>query len=178
MASKWLASFRQAEGSDFDASTPVPKCQKSQKGIFDNSGISAWLKTENDSPDAMLVEWSDGVSQLGMIARPACIRAARWRQMVVEAGHFLRDWSAQASVLGWTTLDIFGVHRTHPVGRIDCAGLVVLLCGAEVVAIASVTVCTRNPTGATLNYCRRPLRESVPLWELRSGRTRQGQDEV
>jgi hypothetical protein len=115
MARKWLASFRQAGGGRFDFSSPAPKCQKCQKGIFGNSGILAWPKEKNDSPDSLLADWIEGVSQLRMIARPACIRAAHWHQVVADAGRFLQDFGGQAAALGWTTADIFGAHPTHPV---------------------------------------------------------------
>jgi hypothetical protein len=58
-------SFRQANGGDFDPSTPVPKCQKSQKASFDNFGILARGKTENDNPDPLLVEWGSNLWPTG-----------------------------------------------------------------------------------------------------------------
>lgn len=114
-----------------------------------------------------LAEWFEGVAQLGEMVRPARIRPDAWRQIVADAVRFLRDWGTQASSLGWTTLDIFGAHPTHPVERVDCVGMIAILHGAEVVAISDATICTRNRSGARLTYRRRPLPDSVPLWRLK-----------
>jgi hypothetical protein len=111
-------------------------------------------------------EWVDGVARLISIPYPAMVRPHRWRLAVKDARRLLRDWAAQASALGWTTVDIFGCHPTHPVERLDCAGLILLLHGDQVAAITNNSACTRTRTGATLSYCRRPRPESVPLWEL------------
>ena len=165
MASKWLASFRQAGSGGFDVYTPAPKCQKRQKGFFGNSGILAWPKEKNDSPDPLLADWIEGVSQLRMIAGPACIRAARWQQVVADAGSFLQDFGGQAAALGWTTGDIFGAHPTHPVQRIDCAGLILLLHGDELVALTVEAGHIRTRTGAPMTFPRRRRRGAVPLWE-------------
>lgn len=117
--------------------------------------------------DTLPAEWSEGVAQLGEMVRPARIRPDDWRQIVADAARFLRDWGSQAAALGWTTLDIFGAHPTHPVERVDCVGLIAILHGAEVVAISDATICTRNRSGARLTYRRRPLPDSIPLWRLK-----------
>jgi hypothetical protein len=164
MASKWLASFRQAGSGGFDVSTPAPS-QKRQKDFFGNSGILDWPKEKNDSPDPLLAGWIEGVSQLRIIARPACIRAAGWQQVVADAGRFLQDFGGQAAVLGWTTGDIFGAHPTHPVQRIDCAGLI-LLHGDELVALTVEAGHIRTRTGAPMTFPRRRRPGAVPLCEL------------
>jgi hypothetical protein len=61
----------------------VPKCQKSEKVIFDNSGILTWPTEGNGSPDSLAAEWTEGVSLLAAIARPVCIRADRRRHTVL-----------------------------------------------------------------------------------------------
>jgi hypothetical protein len=90
----------------------------------------------------------------------------RWRQAITDAGRFLGRWGAQAAALGWTTLDIFGAHPTHPVERVDCAGLIILLHGDELVAITADSARTRRRSGAILTFYRRPRPGAVPLWEL------------
>jgi hypothetical protein len=94
------------------------------------------------------------------------VRPDRWRRAIIDAGRFLDQWGAQAAALGWGTLDIFGAHPTHPLQRLDCVGLILLLHDAEVVAITSASACTRTYRGGTLSYYRRPRPGAVPLWEL------------
>ena len=111
-------------------------------------------------------EWHDGVDRLSTLAAPAMVRPQRWSLLTRDARRFLRDWGAQAAALGWTTPDIFGAHPTHPLQRLDCAGLVWLLHGDDVMAITSASACMRTSRGATLTYYRRPRPGAVPLWQL------------
>ena len=100
------------------------------------------------------------------MAGPPGIRPDRWRQVIIDAGRFLDHWGAQAAALGWGTLDVFGAHPTHPLQRLDCAGLALLLHGDEVLAVTADSARTRRRSGAILTYYRRPRPEAVPLWEL------------
>ena len=115
---------------------------------------------------ALLAEWNAGVSRLQTMACPAGVRPDRWRQAIVDAGRFLDQWGAQAAALGWSTLDVFGAHPTHPLERLDCAGLIILLHGDELLAFTADTARTRRRSGAILTYYRRPRPEAVPLWKL------------
>jgi hypothetical protein len=118
-------------------------------------------------PAEVPAEWIDGVARLSTLPLPTIVRRERWCLAIRDARRFLRDWGAQASALGWTTLDVFGAHPTHPLQRLDAAGLIVLLCGAEVVALTADTARIRKRSGAILSYERRPRPGAVPLWELR-----------
>lgn len=111
--------------------------------------------------------WAEGFACLQTMACPATIRADRWEQLLVDAGRFLDQWPAQAAALGWNTLDVFGAHPTHPIERLDCAGLILLLHGDELLAFTADTARTRRRSGAILTYYRRPRPEAIPIWELR-----------
>jgi hypothetical protein len=111
-------------------------------------------------------EWTAGVARLRTMVPPR-VRPDRWRQTIVDAGRFLDQWGAQAAALGWSTLDVFGAHPRHPIERLDCAGLVILLHGDELAALTADTARIRTSSGALLTYYRRPRRGAVPLWELR-----------
>jgi hypothetical protein len=100
------------------------------------------------------------------MACPPGVRPDRWRQAIVDAGRFLHQWGAQATSLGWSTLDVFGAHPTHPVERVDCAGLVLLLRGDELLVITADTARIRRSSGAILTWYRRPRPGAVLLWEL------------
>ena len=130
-------------------------------------GASAKVaKVAKVAPPNVPAEWADGVARLITLPPPTMVHRPRWQLAVKDARRFLRDWAGQASALGWTTLDVFGAHPTHPVERVDRAGLIILLHGNEVVAITRDSACTRTRSGATLSYCRRPRPDAVPLWEL------------
>ena len=110
--------------------------------------------------------WMTGVARLRTMPRPARIRLDDWRRIVADAARFLDGWGAQAAALGWSTLDLLGCHPTHPIERIDCAGLVLLLRGDEVAAITADAARLTTPGGAHLTYYRRPRPGAVPLWQL------------
>ena len=111
-------------------------------------------------------EWTVGVTRLSTMVCPATVRPDRWQRTVVDAGCFLDRWGAEAGALGWTTLNLFGAHPTHPIERLDCAGLVLLLHGDELVALTADAGRMRTRSGALLTYYRRRLLTTVPLWEL------------
>jgi hypothetical protein len=94
---------------------------------------------------------------------PALIDVGRWRQCVEDAKGFLAKWGEQAEQLGWSSIDLFGLHppptKPHPsyrrLSRYDATGLVWLLEGRSVVALTADTASIRNPdTGAVTVYRR------------------------
>ena len=101
------------------------------------------------------------------MACPAGMRPDRWQEMIDDAGGFLDRWAVKAAALGWDTASVFGAHAERPVERVDCAGLVWLLHGDEVVAITADMARIRTRTGALQTYHRRPRPGVAPLWELR-----------
>jgi hypothetical protein len=73
---------------------------------------------------------------------------------------------AQAQALGWSALDLFGVHPEVGVRRVDCCGSLMLSSGVRVVAVSADAIGYANG----LVYRRRSVRPSVPLWEFEHGR--------
>jgi hypothetical protein len=57
---------------------------------------------------------------------------ADWQQGVIDARRFLRTWERQAGDLGWTTVDLSGLHEPpansgltyRRLGRYDATGLI------------------------------------------------------
>src|SRR5262249_55476243 len=111
-------------------------------------------------------EWVVGVEKLKLMRVPQSIAPQHWRQVVDDAALFLSYWGAAAASLGWGTLDLFGAHRLRPLARYDAAGLVVVLDGAEVVALTVDCAEIRTRSGALQHYRRRPFNEPgrVALW--------------
>jgi hypothetical protein len=83
---------------------------------------------------------------------PAYVPEDRWRQCIEDGRAFLAKWRSQAEALGWTSEDLFGLHpppaHPHPsyrrLSRYDCTGLLWLLQGKEVIALAAHTAKIRN----------------------------------
>ncbi len=59
-------------------------------------------------------------------------------------------------------------HRTKPMARLDCAGLVPILRGRPVVAITDDSAAIKTASGGALTFCRRgtPPVARCLVWEL------------
>jgi hypothetical protein len=92
---------------------------------------------------------------------PALVPVERWQRCVKDGSRFLALWGEQAESLGWTSVDLFGLHtppeRPHPsysrLSRYDCTGLCWLLQGCPVVALTEDTATIRNPATGRIAYC-------------------------
>jgi hypothetical protein len=86
---------------------------------------------------------------------PEWISLDRWQEVISDAETFLSRWGSAAHSLGWTALDLFGVHPSAPAARFDVMGLLLLVQGGAVVALTADAATIRRKTGAVLTY-RRP----------------------
>ena len=87
----------------------------------------------------------------------------QWRGLLSDAENFLTRWGSAAHLLGWTALDLFGVHPIAPAARFDVMGLIPILKGAEVLALTSQTATMRRLSGAVLSFHRPKYGEAVLL---------------
>jgi hypothetical protein len=82
--------------------------------------------------------------------------------MLSDAENFLSRWGSAARSLGWTALDLFGVHPIAPAARFDVMGLLLLTQGGAVVALTADGATVRRTTGAALSY-QRPTQAGAVL---------------
>jgi hypothetical protein len=96
--------------------------------------------------------------------------SARWTTLRSDIDDFVAaPWSAQAAALGWTELDLFGVHATRPNVRVDQAGLVVLLDGCKIVELSANGAILETPGGTRQSFHRKPDEPGrVLVWEIGS----------
>jgi hypothetical protein len=93
---------------------------------------------------------------------PAHVATADWRQAVSGARRFLTQWGEQADALGWTSRDLFGLHKPpdkpapsyRRLSRYDETGLIWLLRDRPVVALTADTAAIMNSTGNITVYRR------------------------
>lgn len=111
-------------------------------------------------------EWAEGFARLDRSLPPRGFTPKRWQRVIDDGGRFLDLWGSNAAALGWDTASVFGVDPRAPGWRLDSAGLVMLIDGADVSAISSKSAILRLPTGATQTYRRAPAPTAVPLWVL------------
>ncbi len=120
-------------------------------------------------PPGVPEAWVQGVADLLAMARPASCPDAKWQTLREDAYHFLRDHAAQAHALGWTVLDLLGLHPAKPWARLDVMGLVPLLQGRKITVLSESWAALVAHGGGELTY-RRARRasptEACLVWEL------------
>ncbi len=119
-------------------------------------------------PPGVPEEWVQGMADLLAMSRPASCPDAKWQTLREDAYAFLRDHAGRAHQLGWTALDLFGVHRVKPWARIDVMGLVPLLNGGRTVVLSDTEAVIEKPSGARVRFRRRGQMstEVCLIWEL------------
>ena len=108
-----------------------------------------------ESEGSDVAEWHAILAGLKRRGPADWLSHEQWRGLLSGAENFLTRWGSAAHLLGWTSLDLFGVHPIAPAARFDVMGLIPILNGAEVLALTSQTATMRRASGATLTY-RRP----------------------
>jgi hypothetical protein len=138
----------------------------------------SWSEAEDER--AAIVEhagripraWAEGFARLSPDRPPADMPPRRWLRFVDDVGLFLDSpFCAVAAALGWGPLDLFGCDRDRPFARIDQAGLLWLLNGGKLIALAERTPAIERQTGSRQTYRRKPSELSrVLAWELADDR--------
>jgi len=100
------------------------------------------------------LEWKAICEEIKRAAPPSWVSAERWRELVADAESFLAAWGKTANRLGWTTLDLFGVHPTSPASRFDVIGLIPILRGRKISALAELTATIDCKSGAKQTFNR------------------------
>ncbi|WP_244030643.1 hypothetical protein [Methylobacterium sp. E-016] len=95
---------------------------------------------------------------------PPCpgLLAQRWQEMRDAAIDFLDRFGEDAIALGWTATDLFGVHPTVGVVRVDYCGAL-MINARRVEAIGDTWIRYGNQTFRR-DRLRHPV--GVPVWEV------------
>ena len=112
-------------------------------------------------------EWIEGVEALQQMPALPKWTDQEWRQLQTDATAFLATWGAQALGLGWTLLDLFGVHAQAPRERYDAMGMVLMLGGRSVIAMDERVARIGIHNGVTHSFTRRQnVAGAVLIWDL------------
>ena len=96
--------------------------------------------------------WAEGFARLNCASPIRGFSAETWQRLINDGGVFLDLWGNEASALGWTVADVFGVDPTVPAARFDRMGLIPLINGGAVAAIDATSATIKTRTGGTLRY--------------------------
>ncbi|WP_456620627.1 MULTISPECIES: hypothetical protein [unclassified Bradyrhizobium] len=83
-----------------------------------------------------------------------------------DAGNFLSRWGHAAHAMGWTALDLYGVHPLAPAARFDVMGFLFLIQGGVVPFITASSASIHRQTGAHLTYRRHHASDAVLLTKV------------
>jgi hypothetical protein len=111
---------------------------------------------------------AEGVARLNPARSPCDVPIPRWVQFIDDCRRFLDEgWANCAERLGWSPLDLFGCDSTKPFARINRAGLLWLLSGRRLVALAGDAAGIATASGGYLTF-RRSMCEpgGVLAWDL------------
>ncbi len=114
--------------------------------------------------------WAEGLATLLIMRPPEDIPLKKWRAIQEGTLRFADRWAVQAHALGWSVQEIFGCHRSAPITRVDCMGLLLAMSGAGVELVEltqSVATFLVGRNRATQRLRRGEIfsREQRLLWE-------------
>jgi hypothetical protein len=154
------------------ASGPGKGCEKqllTGGGTTGTSGTSLFAGDDDQSErGGSPAEWHAILAGLEQRSWPDWLGPDRWEALLSDAENFLSRWGAAAHALGWTALDLFGVHPTVPASRFDLMGLLPLVQGGAVIAMTEDGATLRRETGAVLNYRRCTAPGAVLISQVRT----------
>ena len=139
-----------------------------ESGTTGTSGTSV-LQQGPDEPESggSPARWHAILAGLERMDCPDRMAPDRWQDVLSDAEIFLARWGSAAHSLGWTALDLFGVHPTAS-GRVDVMSLLLLIQGGEVLALTATAATIRRQTGAVLTFRRPALPGAVLISAVQS----------
>jgi hypothetical protein len=143
---------------DATGNNKVVENQLLTEHVSNVASVSTILQQGPDEPESggSPAKWHAILAELEGKNCPERISPDRWQEVISDAEIFLSRWGSAAHSLGWTALDLFGVHPSAPAARFDVMGLLLLVQGGAVVALTADAATIRRKTGALLS-CRRPV---------------------
>jgi hypothetical protein len=115
---------------------------------------------------SVLAEWHAILAGLKRRGPVDWLSHEQWLGLLSDAENFLKRWGSAAHLLGWTSLDLFGVHPVAPAARFDVMGLIPILNGAEVLALTNQTATMRRVSSAVQTYSRPKVSGAIVISQL------------
>jgi hypothetical protein len=124
-------------------------------GTTGTTGTSNFARDEDHGDEGgSPSEWHAILAELKHKNCPDWLVPDRWAVLLSDAESFLNRWGGTAYELGWSTVDLFGVHPIAPAARFDVMGLILLLQGGTVAALTEKAATIRRSSNAMLTYRR------------------------
>ena len=147
------------------SSPPAPDCAALHPPPFLNLNKARrqreWQFAPRSSAPPDCPEWRAGLARLSPHRDPCPgFRLGQWHSVLQAALRFVDEHGQAALQLGWSTLDLWGVHPVVGAVRGDCTGA--LICGRGITEV----LYDRLRFGH-LTFTRHPCPgERVPVWDF------------
>ena len=117
---------------------------------------------QGDAHAALIAEWTQGLARLASTRDPCPgFRTGQWLSIHAAALDFLASTAEASAAMGWSTVELFGVHPVVGVSRVDCCGALMVSSGSLIAEVTPALIRYRNG----LAYRRTPPGgPSVPVW--------------
>jgi hypothetical protein len=114
----------------------------------------------------LALEWFKNFRRLSPEIEPCPGFSARqWPRVYAATFDFLAKHADAAAGMGWTPLDLFGVHESVGVRRVDCCGALMVSNGRAVEEVAPGLI----RYAGSLKYRRTPPGgPAVPVWKFKA----------
>ncbi|MDH2402020.1 hypothetical protein QCM77_18945 [Bradyrhizobium sp. SSUT18] len=133
-------------------------------GTSGTSGTTNFAGVEDDGErGGAPSEWHAILGELEQRNCPDWMSPERWDFLLGDAESFLSRWGRAAHAMGWTALDLYGVHPFAPASRFDAMGFLFLVQGGSVPVITAHSATIHRRTGAHLTYRRKPAMTDAVL---------------
>lgn len=159
----------QIPGREIRTPTP-PKVAKAPK-VLPSVPVEGLEKSTRTPPKAPKVSAFPFAGVLNALeARcPDYVEPERWQQCIEDAQRFLAEWGPQAEALGWTSAELFGLHKPprkphpsyHRLSRYDATGLIWRLTRSRVVALTDDVVAIENRSTGNVTVYRKARKPAL-----------------
>jgi hypothetical protein len=133
-----------------------------------HDAIDAAIQEALNTPAPFPLEWAEGFARLALEDEPCPGFGRRqWPRVHPAMATFLASPHAErAAALGWTTLELFGVHEALGVTRVEHCGALLVSNGNHV---AEVTPELARYADGSAYYRKSMPSQAIPVWEFRHG---------
>lgn len=154
-----------------DVKPHIQPSERRGKGrSFKSTNPNRWIRARNGPVEAPSKaskgpeEWRAGLNRLVPVPAPKGLYSSEWTEAIKRAVSFCDNWGDQALSCGWTARELFGMHPSAPLARLDGLGVAFMGTDAKVVGVEPGIVRLCHPTGS-IRIARPPANPQQPAWQ-------------
>jgi hypothetical protein len=143
-----------ANGGDGPDQKNPSLIQRPPAAVTSVTTVSTFFKPQEKNP----------IVRLRALAAPDDF--SMWHQILGDADRFCSSWLTEARSLGWSDIELFGVHPHAPAARFDAMGLVFLIRGGDVMSLHCKHARLKTVGGSSVVFRKPRNPDAAPVWSL------------